>query len=79
MLHRVTSGRGIWPIFKTRDKEGHFIIIKGSIHHEDIVTASNYMKTDRTGKRNRQIDNYSWDIFSTVPSVFDKQIDFKNQ
>lgn len=54
----------------TRDKEDHFIMIKGSIHQEDTVILSVYASNNRASKymmqrwtellsRNKQIHNYS--------------------
>lgn len=54
----------------TRDKEAHFIIIKGSVNEEDITILNVYTPNNRASKyvkqklielqgRNRQIPNYS--------------------
>lgn len=55
----------------TRDKEGYYIMIKGSIHQEDIANLIVYgtkqmnckiREAEHNGmeKRNRQIHNFTW-------------------
>ena len=52
----------------TKDSQNHFIIIRESIHREDITTLNIYApkrfkiqetKTDRITRRNRPIGNYN--------------------
>lgn len=43
------------PNIETRDKEGHYIIIKGSIHQEDIINVNIYAPKIRAPKYINQI------------------------
>lgn len=65
----------------TRNRVGHYIMIKESIHLEGTATLNVYVpnesckickaKNGRTEKRNRQIHNYSWSF--QQPSFNDGQ------
>ena len=55
----------------TRDKEQYFIIIRGSIHQEDITTLNVYISSNKASKiheaqtniserKNYQIQNHGW-------------------
>ena len=52
------------------DREGCYIIIKGSIHQDTALlnaSASNnkaarYLANDKTERKNRKIDNYTWTL-----------------
>lgn len=69
MATLVSDKVDLWAKNITSDKEGDFIMIKGSICQEDVATlniyelskkASKYMKTDDISKKTDSGHNSSW-------------------
>lgn len=67
----LISDKGPIKSKDTGNKESDYTMIKRSIHKEDVAILNMYTpnnttcktheaKTDRAGRRNRQIHNYSW-------------------